>query len=296
VSGYPARAVPSLVFSNPVSRPFAKGAERIREVLASWATLQGRARYIDADIAAEDCAAANGISKEQMMTIMSTPAALGGTGTLPAGTRGLSITTAVFRHSWEFLRKPPLAVRLAETWGVHLLPRLLEGFRNNVEAPPKTPVSVIPFAIKKVDIPPPIIGTVAIAPDSRLPTDARTASGIPASVAKAGLEDAIERRAWAEVPGWLSDRSVGVWSLLERKASRRVAVDWLLGKLPFASPIILGWSTLGVSRTHTVWASAYWEWCLGRSKISYNTVVRAAYTAELKAIEALRTRDVVLCG
>lgn len=288
ICGYPARAIPAMVWRNPVSRELKRGEERIREQISSWNQIFNRMGHANWKIAISDVASSNKIPKSMVEDILSTPAAAGGLGlqlSNPSVWRGITKSRA--NPKFKFLRQPPLARSLAMDWPV-THDELTDIWSGNIELPPKTPIDYEPFEITEQQKQVPILwpGSAGLKVDC--PLEMITDQRIPPSVATVLRTRAVRDKDYELVDRIIRPEQRPFNYILSSSAiTRRVYWDWVAGALPFKTPIVPGWSSLATSWQYRRFASQMWAWCLGRRRLSYSTVRRAAYSAELLTSETL---------
>jgi hypothetical protein len=296
VAGYPARAVPSLIFRNPVSRGVERGEERIREQVAGWVTAFSRMNNWVESLVVDDVARANNMTHTQVERVLHTPACVGGCGVPPLATSGwLGVTKGRVDAHWQWARLPPLA-GIADAYG---LPRaeVAAVWKDNVDPPAGTEKDAIPFELVETEPFDPTWQQV----DARVqPVVARARMELPPSVASAMLER-VKRASGREAldlefKRWADPSCLPMYEYLASRCSRRLLKDWIAGRVPFVTPIIPGWSPLVVSRVYQYHAAAAWTNAINRSRVSYHRVLRSALRAELDTWLTLHTYRVRIAG
>lgn len=283
IHGYPARAVTSLVWRNPVGTEPVRGEERVRELVGSWNVLLSRVGRWDernTRLMVEDVAGSNKITAELVERILRTPACFGGTGTLPeTALPWLGIRKGRRVKQW-WMNIPAAATELGLNWGVEPA-RLADIWSKNIEGP----ASVVDlyengelFDVAKLA---PVGMVVTPVHGKDPPLVVRLRSGIPPSAATALVEQCIESRDWELLRGYVDITCLAYYDDFKSRLGRSVFVNWLLGRLPFSTPIVLGWSSLAVSAVHEYVSRGVWAWVVSRHRVNSNLVHRAAYTAEL---------------
>jgi hypothetical protein len=289
IHGYPARAVTSLVWRNPVGAEPLRGEERIRELVGSWNDVFSRTGRWDEHcirLMVHDVAASNVCSVEDVWRILRTPAAYGGVGMLPCDeSRWLGIRKGRRRRGWV-AGGSSAAVILAESWGVaaETLERM---WLDNIEGPhqggdvyeagelfePRKEAPVVVASFNLAGSRPPFV--VMLRPE------------IPPSVATALVEECIVRRDWGYLRAFVDTDCLYYYDDFKSRLSRRVFLDWLQGRLPFSTPIVLGWSSLATSDIYGFAARGMWAWAIAHHRVSMSLVQRAAYTAEIHTKDSL---------
>jgi hypothetical protein len=284
VSGYPARAVTARLWRNPVSDEQPKGLLRLREVVAGYGTLIGRG--VDRELALRECvidaAAGNDITQEQVRRLLTTPAALGGLGALQW--RGEDLL-AVEEGRVE-PRFTPLVKDRQLKWAMSRLSRL------GIAIPVGTLKAALTANLIGAGLPVKIVYGKVVDVDRapvRLPKPwstgirlfSRHNAQLPKAFASTALEFAIRERQFEWIRNvWVDERDRLLARTVEKRGGRRVWFAWLRGKLPFTTPICMGWSALRVSAIYTQLAEGAWNELLSRSRFSWTSVIKAAMAAE----------------
>jgi hypothetical protein len=275
--GYPARAAPSLVWRNPVSRELARGEERLREQATSWNQLFNRMGKPTWDIAARDMAGANGITKQQALSILESPAYCGGVGLDWEAERWTGINKAVVEYDWQYAQTPPLAKALAA--GTPYTAEQVAGtWKGNVDTEGKR---FEPFSLRYTERIEPVLNPKIIRGyRGAFPMAARADPLVTPTIAGLRQKIAVGERSRRDVLAWLDPGLYVQEEELWARGSRGVYWAWVDGKLPFKSPVDNGWSTLGTAHWHGQAASWFWDWCTLGRKITGRTVKAAALAAE----------------
>jgi hypothetical protein len=95
------------------------------------------------------------------------------------------------------------------------------------------------------------------------------------------VEVAVLRKDWK----WLREVAVSqeqrlISEMIEKRGGRRIWVDWLLGKLPFSTPEVPYWANDVVGYDLNKLYQNAFAWLLTKPRFNYESVRRAAYTAE----------------
>jgi hypothetical protein len=290
--GYPARAVPAMVYRNPVSRELLRGEDRIREMAQSWNQVASRAnnsRVLDVMIG--DISRSNKIKEEVTKRLFNSPACVGGLGCGSGEWWG--VRKARERTDWKWVGIPA-GTQALTSWGV-TADELMGVWHDNVEPPPEAKWVFEPYELVQASPVLKIFTPGAVVSETSAPMFPSARPEVPASVF-----DVAKRRATrgdtALFEACLDIRSSAWDPWLRTNASKSIWIDWVNGRLPFSTPIIPGYGALQTSILHQRCANAMWDWVLARRKPTYNLLLRAAYTAELNVRELLERVDVVVTG
>lgn len=288
IAGYPARMA-SLVFRNPVTRELIRGEERIREMLTTWNQVFNRFGYLGNQapwpMAVADIAKSNHIKQVQMLNYLATPACMGGAGTLTDYTpRCVSTWTSIGKGrittNWKLKRTPPLAATLgrythvpAGVYTQQWLPNI-EGPRN------KTILEYSGFELvervanwKAMPVP-------AIESARHIPLAPSYASAVSPSYNNYLTSTAVDSDDYSVVLTKLDTNSRAVLETLIFRGTRKVRKLWMLGRLPFNTPVRAGWSSLATSVLFTPLVRYAWANCFNYPRLTYPLVVSAALGAE----------------
>lgn len=283
VQGYPARAMATMFWRNPVTREQMPGEDRVREMAEAWNQLLSRCKAEDHhyDYAVRDIAAANRLSTIIVKMILGTPACVGGVGWLDECEEWLSITKSTRLQNWKFSTIPPCAIALSVKYSVSEF-EIADSWQSNVEGPGSVSDEYVKFEVNKVEKILPIENISNISP---LATGQELLfiikQDITPSIRMILLSRIIEQEDWSRLDEIASVRSLTILPIIIKHCTKRVLIAWLKGKLPYHVPVRKGWSGLGVSHYYNIAAKFMWAWCLSRHKINYALVLRSAYTAEL---------------
>lgn len=286
VHGYPARAITSILWRNPVSSDPPAGIDRAREQLSSWNLLLARGcdRTAVLRLMQMDITRANGLSISDYTELLSTPASLGGLGFGVAGKLRLESGHLVDEgvlvgthpgitlpdnapHWWDY--DDALAMFRSNVKTVKRSQTLVEGKINNVE------LRNYRLLLMRAE------NTYAHGYGG-LPLAAYPSPGISVTYGMSMLEKAIRQRDWQWIRTvWLDSSLLPVSDRIERSGGRRVWVDWLLGKLPYSVPVVEGLSSLIVSRWYDMYAKAAWSAVVGKGAgFTYARMLDSAVLAE----------------
>jgi hypothetical protein len=303
VSGYMVRAVLALLWRNPISRDPPIGLLRLSEQLKSWNLTIGRGadRSTALKLMLIDMTQGNGLSKDEVIRILQTPATVGG-----LGVESLKVA------QWLAFKPGKIDVRnTIEISSVRGLSHEVEVWKSfGMEFTRREAVAAIKDNLELSDAAKEVTAGTLEAVDfvtpymwkpegnrTSVPRRARSREELPLTLNTAALEKAIRARDWTWVRDvWLDPSLRDVSDLIETKGGRTVWVDWLKGKLPWKLPTILGWSDLIVSTMYNAIADAVWSRVVSFHEFNYRDVRRAGLTAELWTHENVRVRKIRLGG
>ncbi|GFM95180.1 RNA-dependent RNA polymerase [viral metagenome] len=298
IGGYPARAVSSLVWRNPVTRESLRGEERVREMVTSWMMLFSRMNVWDeaaARMMANDVARSNKVAFDDVWATMYTPACVGGMG-IPWTWKGVQpgwkrFNKGVSVKEWRLTRIPPMAFELSGRYGGSA-EDYSKAWTDNIEGPGKQRITYEGGGVEDVEqiqavtrlSIPDISGGSSLA--------SRPNPNFTPSVYAILLEQYLREKRWDDIPGLLHMSSRPIFSLITTKCTRAVQIAWLRGRLPFSTPLRPGWSSLATSVLYKPLAKWMWTWCLTKSHVGMDLVRRAAYAAELRMTASEENRDI----
>jgi len=291
VSGYPARAVGSVVFRNPVNDDPPRGMLRIREMYANWLLIFGRTGNFDYKLLHEDVSRSNGVSVEDLKLLETTPAALGGLGMYPPGPVGVKIAVSEDVQDWSFTSTPKILRSLADTlvttrtdaatavkylekkWLKAIFPQALVRQRKE------------PDAAERIQVPTPLDAEARNYLSSGIPLSPNVNPRLGPSKAEA-VRELEPLETW-----WMTEESKTDAILVKKRCMRRVYLDWVKGNLPFSPPTVPNYLPAIVGQQYKLIARTWWAWCLTHTKVTYDLVVKAAIRAEDETRLALRGRN-----
>jgi hypothetical protein len=279
VSGYPARGITGLFWRNPTSRDPPSGLLRMSEQLTQWMTMinRGCSQQRTFEHMLQDMMSGNGLNRTEVLQILSTPRSFGGLGLF-------RLNSKVWREfSPGVLKRTPKVVRST----IRGIPYELSLFPKDWED------ELIDKVSKNLDLQ---SGGVEIIKGStrtvpvRYPTNLGFGSPVSLvaypeinspTIGTSALEVAIHRKDW----DWIQNKYVsleqrGTSEMIHKHGGRRVWVDWLLGKLPYHPPTVVGWGDLVTGAIFRDLAPRFWGKLLTRSKFTYALVRRNAYECE----------------
>jgi len=296
VHGYPARAVPSLVFRNPVTRELFPGEERMREMITSWAQVFNRVGEYRWELAINDVANSNRVSKDVVRRFIITPAAMGGMG-----------FRMQFNEKWCKVTKGKVtkhvqlgSIKIASNQRAVLVERGISEedyaryLAKNLDYPDSTDKTFKRFEV--VEMEPdvrPWKHARLITDEGGFPLAARACNTIPPTIASI-VKEQLMRRPDLELSRWwlakeLKPYADWVWT----RFSRAVWIDWIGDKLPYKTPQREGWSPAACSVIYKGLALYQWHSVISRSSetVKANRVRRSAVTAESLLDAALIQQD-----
>lgn len=295
IAGYPARLA-SLVFRNPVTRELMRGEERIREMLTTWNQVFNRFGYTEYGphwrSAITDIAQSNHLTVTELLQYCATPSAVGGCGLLfnpAADDQWVSIDKGTFTTNWSLIKTPPLATHLSTLSG---LPAddFTKLWIENVSGPRnKTKITYSGFTIKRLSHS--RILNIPIPNSSVYHPMAPTFNGtVTPSVSALIVKRTIRDRNYSRLKDILTIRANHVLNTLISSATQKVINKWLLGRLPYSTPIRPGWSSAAVSYHYKPVADAAWARVLNYTHITYPLLLASAVGAELTTRVVLSTQ------
>jgi alkylhydroperoxidase/carboxymuconolactone decarboxylase family protein YurZ len=299
VAGYPARGINAVMWRNPISRDPPAGILRLREQVKTWNTLIGRGcderkcfNYM-----LVDCANANGLSKQQVLSILATPAVVGGVGMFRGG--HTAITPGTIDHVGTVLT--PLAgvnesIKRWSKLGMDIQPQLVREEVASVLDVTRAKRRVTPGVVREVEVPNPLMWTPKQQP-SGMPLSAPVNPSLPKFLADSALRTAIREKNWSWIHDVYIDSSSASFSRgLFRRVRRRVWLAWVEGNLPWKIPTLVGQSELDASLVLKNLYSDSWGKAISRLGCNWTRVIRAALSAEFQLSELMQTREVRFGG
>jgi hypothetical protein len=275
VTGYPVRIINALLWRNPISAEHHKGFDRLSEQLRLWNTLMGRSGWNLDTWMISDMSNANGITKQQVRDVLSTPASMGGLGYFDRNGDTV-IVPAVVEHTIDDVEGGNVEglKERAQRYG-----NFLGTIVGHIDIPGKVVVKE-QFRLKRVTIPKFFVqkGVSGVGPPlSAISSLKGTDDEIFSDCWRDRL---IKERRWKElINEWVTEEMRGFANSLFSRASRTVFVEWIKGGLPFRIPVIRGVGDLGVSVTAKGVFSGYWgRIVMGRP--GWENVVAGAVKAE----------------
>lgn len=268
VRGYPARAVNSLLWRNPISADPPKGPWRVPEIVSSWLTLFSRTGREDYDLMLMDIVNATGINAQVLKTWLHTPVVFGGLGFTPLSTQGLvpkvrDVVDVVILEGQGALRDVARATGLSATKiaGKYLnLPKTKyhEGWLRVSGKPSRA------FIVTE-----------------RVPTVARSKRDLSWEE-DLMFEEKVREKDWDWVRNvWLDPQQIGLFDLLYHKSSRRIFVDWLVGGLPGIVPATSLLNGVYTAAWAAEWSERVWATVVRKHKITKSVLMSVFLQGEI---------------
>jgi len=301
--GYPARAVNTILWRNPVSPEPTRGKLRISEQVENWATLISRGmdanqvyRYLIRDISR-----ANHILKKDVEALLNTPKSVGGYGWYIGNEKfnlNHSLDQRPADRGWVTIeeeiipgRQPEIVSELKglseidKFWGfeIKLKPSELGAFNSRYVEPmlrEVTPVELdINIKAKSVTLPwNPWLALGYLAKGDLAP---EWSEDVPeffrANYLLKMIRDGDKSSYFPRIQSYI--RNFGLSKIIYQNGGKRVWIDWLLGRLPFLPPLIPMYDNSLVEVVYNVIISHMFGKLL-KKKFSYKHVQVAALTAE----------------
>jgi hypothetical protein len=286
VSGYPCRATNAILWRNPTSKDPPAGINRAREMLHSWNVLlsRGSDAHKIAPLLRMDLANGNGWASEEVCAVLRTPVAFGGLGwNLDEPGEWMAFTPTQVKKEFRFFNgkfkgTTPAVRKLSQT-GLELGKKDVMEWAKGLFDVRGVRTEIIGGETRVVPWVRPYHRNFASeggAPlQMTISDEARTTFGTYP------VEVAVLRKDWK----WLQEVAVSeeqrlISESILHRGGRRIWVDWLLGKLPFSTPEVPYWANDVVGYDlNRLYQNAF-SWLLTKHKFGYESVRRAAYTAE----------------
>jgi hypothetical protein len=287
VSGYPARAITSLLWRKPSSSDPPAGITRVREQLGNWSLLASRGgdRVECSRLASIDIINANAISLDQLTTISGTPASLGGLGLFTGGGDfghySPGRITRRFRIERSTLIGLDHEVLSYSKLGLNIIDSDISSFAGSVLNLPHAEVEVAAGSVEAIERTSTHITSRTFAPKGYVPSVALGDPKLPPTLKQSALTSAVRSKNW----DWIRNVYVAPeqrrFSLsLEKHGGRAVWLAWVTGDLPSSPPFVWGAGAGWVSSVHRNIFSSAWSTLCSRSSFSMSSVKRAAVSAE----------------
>jgi hypothetical protein len=286
VSGYPSRATNAILWRNPVSRDPPAGINRAREMLHSWNVLLSRGSDYDKvyPYLRQDLSNGNGWTNEEVDAVLRTPVAFGGLGwNLDDSGEWRSFVPTQVKKTFKLANKgfPGLrpAVKELSSVGFDLTSTQVMEWAKGLFDVNRVRTEITGGETKEIQPIRPYHRNFASGRGT--PLQASMSDRIRTTFGTYPLEIAVLRKDWK----WLQEVAISdeqrlVSHMILQRGGRRIWVDWLLGKLPFSTPEVPYWANDVVGfDLNKLYQNAF-SWLLTRPKFGYQSVRRAAYTAE----------------
>jgi hypothetical protein len=303
IAGYPARMA-SLVFRNPVTRELVRGEERIREMLTTWNQVFNRFGYIGNaapwNMAISDISKSNHIKQVDLLDYLATPACMGGAGLftdfkLRLSAPWLAITKGRITTNWKLHSTPPLAIALSKETGVKATDYIAQ-WLPNVEGPRnKTRLDYSGFKLIKKIAEWGCLHIPAIASAKNIPLEPHYISAVSPSYNEYMTNNAVDRDDYTDILPLLDVHSRTVLETLIYRSTRKVRKLWMLGRLPYNTPVRAGWSSLATSVLFLPLVRYAWANCFNFPRISFPLVIASAMGCE-KTLVQIETIQQVRVG
>jgi hypothetical protein len=283
IQGYPARAINSVLWRNPVSRDPPKGKDRSREQVSNWSTLISRG-CVEKEVVkhmVRDICRGNGLSKKDVYELLETPMCVGGLGFFACGNNfGLAIDTEVEDFSNHVDLNTVVGVDwLLQKWEEFDLGMEKSSLQREIDSVFNMSTGEHHVTVKRVAVP---IGYLKYAvPSKIIPTKCPVNRDLPQTFITSVLDKMIRDRDWDKILNtYVAIEWREIAEKIMKRGGRRVFIDWLKGSLPFAVPIVPLWDKVAVSEEAEKINSTYWSWLVFRHRFNYSSVTRAAVSAE----------------
>jgi hypothetical protein len=299
VAGYPARAIQSILWRNPVTRDPSAGEERFREQANQWNLFYSRGMQSPTtiELMLTDLARGNGMSEAEVMRMLNTPATLGGLGVswLPPGEMGLRFISVrgdakrvAVRHQNGLqsanVRAEELGYPLSEEEKGEVVAGLL-----GLE------VAEVERRLTQVEIPRRGFKLTQLVGTS--PLRAIHSEEIPSVYSDKILQKAIDNRDWMFIQTvWVTEEQRAFSIELREKARNRVWIAWLKDDLPGGLPLVMGYRQEVVSVIYNELRRAAWTVLNQKSRFNWPKVVAAMMVAESTAVGMVKEEMVRLGG
>lgn len=270
-TGYPARACPTLVWRNPVSREPAPGEERMRESITSWNQYFNRSGRESWSLALADVAGATRQDIATITHLARSPTTVGGLGLEWAEGPWLAVTKATACPEWRWQSTPPLARGLAQE--PITAPEIAKQWMANVEVRGGVRWSAFEVSAAGSEL---IWAGWAPGQGAKLPMQARADPDTQPTLSAAKLSAATTRE---QVLNWIDPAMLPTEASMYQRLSRGAYWAWVRGELPFRTPVVPGHSGLQTGHVSSTLAKFCWARALSR-RLGGRGIRRAALTAE----------------
>jgi hypothetical protein len=304
VCGYPARSINAVLWRNPIQMEPPSGVSRAREMLKNWVLLVNRGLDERRTLKhmKQDIARGNGLKMSDVEGMLSTPASIGGLG-LFQNTSGVGVTLFEGKTKYDVRlepRPPGLRneVKVLEARGVkgdtidNIVDRAMRE-RLQFEGKPEV---LVETKVQHVVVPRTIMrglygGTGSWPIRAKYVRDNEVRVLMPTLI-----EKWVEDKDWGAIRGVIVPEQQEISHQIEQRGGRAVWINWLLGKLPFNLPSIVGWSQESVSVVHAGKTKAYWSWLCTQQHFDMRLVKRAAITCENQVRKEIKENAIRLGG
>jgi hypothetical protein len=303
-SGYPIRLCLNILWRKPVSRDPPAGIYRIAEMRDLWHKMSLRCSNFDSIVRHmfSDISNANGVSKQDLLSIFCTPSCVGGMALFVDNQLEWKIIEpGKIKHLFDIDLSQIVGLDyefnlfvdklgIPHEWLTYIKRKVVENldFADSHIRISRGKIRVV-SKIEKLSY---ILSPTHYGP----PVKARFIDGLPHSMLTLVVEAAIRYKRWDIIELMLDAKSKIYYNRISSRGGRRVAIHWLLGKLPFKIPLILGFGVLQIKSLYDLYVNAYWGYVVSLRHFSYSTVLSAAYSAELLTRANIRNMDIVFGG
>jgi len=251
------------------------------ELARDWNTVFGRLGYSKWSVAIEEISRANSITRDDMISVLSTAACDGGLGLFDcSGVEGLAVSKQVRTHNFTLTKIPDIAIKLSAKWPIVTAETLTNIWIKAIEPPKNTSYEVKPFVLTRVNHTTGLTNiSLALTDITRTMIQPRFRADIPPSIID-GIKLGINKEHLSTIEQYLDISSILTFALLSRHASRSVLYLWLRDKLPFKTPVVNMISSSYTGHIHKLYWRSAWNWVLTRKKITMNLVRKSARTVE----------------
>jgi hypothetical protein len=309
MSGYPLRAVNSILWRKPVSQGLNDRGARLLETMESWKLLADRLGATEIwEEAVTDCVRGTGFRREEIKSWVNTPTVLGGFGLeVDWSGEGYGLKEEVSVELDDVVEERVAVLGNAKgihesvkLWGPLVGEKRLTDWWNQVLTvrglPPAGSESLQKVAWRNSgwSVHTPSVGRgvgLSAIGVTTLP-DGRQLSGIMSGL---WLEELVEAKDdEAILFDWMKKKQVGIY--VHSRVGRRVFYDWCLGKLPYRAPRAWGrsgdisgalWLPIGQQAWNTVLTRGWWTPVNNRKgylvllrRRSYSSVTQSGIDAE----------------
>jgi hypothetical protein len=287
-SGYMVRGILSLLWRNPVSRDPPAGLLRMSEQVKGWNLVIGRGADKDRAfrLMLSDLSQGNGLSKEEVLGVLATPASVGGLGLI-----NIEIDKWLVYKPGKITTEAVIdltttrGLRYETEWwkdrGIELKPRnIMDAIITNLDLP-NAEKNVVAGTITERDVYSTRRHTSYVG-GGGIPVQCPQRKDIPGVLAGEVLKRKIKDKDWDWVRGfWVPEELRSVSRMIEQRSSRRVWLSWILGKLPYRQPVVIGHSELQTSVVFDGLAKAYWSGLITRRwNVNWRNVESSALSCE----------------
>jgi hypothetical protein len=302
VTGYPARAVNSLLWRNPVNSEPPKGKKRIEEQVKQWMVMSSRG-CVYARVRRHmlhDVSRANNISKRNISELLNTPRYRGGFGLEgQSGRLGMEpeVYTVNFRRMLPYGNVVPGLRSSLDFWGKHNVAFTDKHIDDYMGSRLKTNLRTERLRAFKL-----VKSTDDVKMDARkmringsFPLVAPVNPELYLTLRDVVLRMKIRDRRWE----WIHDVYVAPeWRSLsrriEKRGSRKFWLSWILGEFDFSPPVHHLFSSEAVAHIHRQNVNGRWAKVLCQRRFNTLSVKRAIASAEHDTFVELKTRRPII--